>query len=202
MKGFLKTLIEEISNTSIKYWTNSDASLGTIITLLTTSTLLLILARWPWHGKTSGEVDLIIAMLAIIMQLFACLAYLLRGGYGNAKYEVPKFLRLLVVIWILSLFFSLHNLFPPLSSADYFHPLITAGIYSFLSVILLAYVTVCREGRDDPSRGIDFKNIIFWSIFVGAINTILFFVFVIDWQTTYFIKSNLASLKTLISKYI
>ncbi len=202
MKGFIKKLLEEISDTSMLYWTDTPGSLPAIIALLSTSAFLLILGRWVWNPGAGGEIDLITALLSFMMQLIACLAYLLRGGYGAAGDEVPKFLRLLVVVWILSLFFSLHNLFPPLNIADVFHPAVMALLYSIPAAALLAYVTICRGKRSSPPQATPYRTIFLWTLFVTGINTLLFFLFVSDWHTNYFLKTHLKSLSEIIKKYV
>lgn len=178
-----KKLAEVLSNTSIKYWTNPKTSWGAMLTFFGASEGLLSVSRNLWHPKSSIGISIIMGVISTCFQFIACLAYMIRGGLGNAKDEVPKILRLLFVIWTISLFLSFSSLILPMAIVNS-NKLLLGALYSIPPVILLAYDTVCRERLNNAASAVDYKIIIFWSAFFVFINTFLFAYFVVDIETT------------------
>jgi hypothetical protein len=179
-----KKLAEVLSNTSIKYWTDPSTSWGEMLTFFGASMGLLIVSRSLWHPKSSIHISLMMGVISTFIQFIGCIVYLIRGGVGNAINEVPKFLRLFFVVWIFSLFLSLINkIFLPMAFVN-LNIYCLGALYSIPPVILLAYVTVYRERRNNAASRVDYKNIILWSAFIAIINTFLFAFFVVDVNTT------------------
>jgi hypothetical protein len=176
-------LAEVLSNTSIKYWNNPSTSWGAMLTFFGASEGLLSVSRSLWHPKSSIGISIIMGVISTFFQFIGCLAYMIRGGIGNAKDEVPKFLRLLFVVWIFSLFLSLSCLFLPMAIVNS-NIFLLGALYSFPPVLLLAYVTVCRERQANAAAPIDYKNVVFWSCLIVLINTFIFAYFVVDVNTT------------------
>lgn len=194
-EAIIRRLIEELDKTTICYWTNPPTNLTTILTLWLTSAVLLACCRAVSFGLIFDLTHVILAIMAFLMQGSATFLYLFRAEAGGAREEVPKLLRLLIVVWILSLAFFSPNLFPGLKMSDYLHPWKIAGLYSLVAVALLAFRTVQKNHRDAPGEPIDYWNILFWSLLVLFINSLFFFLFVLDSYTTNIIKDNLDTLK-------
>ena len=188
-------LLEEIGNTTIRYWTNPQTTRKTILVLWLISATLLACCRAASFGVIFDLTNLILALLALVLQGAAALLYLLRAEAQDAGDEAPRLLRLLIIIWIISLGFFFPNLFPGLTMTHRLHPGKIAGLYSLVAVALLALRTVQQDHRDAPREPVDYGNILFWSLVVFVINSLLFFLFVLDSNTTYLIKDNLETLK-------
>ena len=183
MGQLIEKLMEEMGNTTVRFWTNPSVNLSTIISLLLSSAILLTLCRVPFFGLKLDFTKFLLPILSFVFQLFSCLAYLARGGYGNAKDEVPKFFRLLVMAWIISLILFLPNFI--YNFARFIPgPLLAAALFSFLSVALLASFTARKDRRENPNTPIDLKNIFLWSMIILIINTFFFYFFVIDTRLT------------------
>ncbi len=200
MKKFFDQVVEELGNTTIRFWDNPTVTRAAIITLLSSSAVLLTLCRLPFFD--TGLSSVIIPLLSFIMQFVACLAYLLKGraGGGTAKEEVAKFFRLLVMVWITTLFLFAHNLFPALRLARYIrYPGLTAVLYSGAAALLWASYTVRQDRQQQPGGPVDYRSIAFWSVVVAAVNASFLYLFVLDMWTTDFISDNLDSLKKLVS---
>jgi hypothetical protein len=183
LSGLPEKLAEVLSNTSIKYWTNPSTSWKAMLTFFGASEGLLSVSRSLWHPKASISTSILMGIISTFIQFIACMAYLVRGGLGNAKDEIPKFLRLFFVVWIFSLFLSLTSLFLPMAIVN-LNIFLLGALYSIIPVMLLAYTTMCRERRDNAGLPVDYKNIIFWSAFIAIINMFLFAYFVVDVETT------------------
>jgi len=194
----MNQLIDELGNTTIKYWTNPPISHKSIIALLASSAILLTCCRAASFGFNLDFTNLILAIVAFMMQGIAALAYLARGGYGSPKEEAFKFLRLLIVVWILSLTAFFLNLFPTLRWFDYFSSRIpSAVICSFVAVAFIAIVTIRSDHLNNQQGIVDYRSICIWALVVLVINTLFFYLFVLDPDTTFFIKGNLDKLKVL-----
>jgi hypothetical protein len=200
MKKFFDQVVEELGNTTIRFWDNPDVTRASIITLLSSSAVLLTLCRLPFFD--TGLSSVIILFLSFIMQFVACLAFLLKGKMGqeSAKAEVAKCFRLLVMVWITTLFLFVHNLFPALRLARYIpYPFLTAVLYSGAAVLLWAAYTVRLDHHQHPEVKVDYRGIAIWSLVVGAVNTSFLYLFVLDMRTTDFITDNLDTLNRLFS---
>jgi hypothetical protein len=197
MKNFFDQVVTELGNTTIRFWDNPTVTRASIVTLLSSSVVLLTLCRMPWFD--TGLSSVIISLLSFIMQFVACLAYLLKGGgRDSAKEEVTKFFRLLVMVWLTTLFLFAHNLFPSLRLARYIrYPAVTAILYSAAAVLLWASYTVRRDRQQQPGTPVAYRSIIFWSGFVAVVNAIFLYLFVLDMRTTNFILDNLDTIKKL-----
>jgi hypothetical protein len=190
--------MEELGNTTIKYWTNPPITQKSIIALLVSSTILLTCCRAASFGFNLDFTNLILAIIAFMMQGIAALAYFARGGHGNPKEEAFKFLRLLVVVWILSLTVFFVNIFPPLRWFDYFSSRIPSAIIcSFIAVACMVTVTIRSDRLNNPQGMVNYPIICIWALIVAVINIVFFYLFVLDPDTTFFIKGNLDKLKGL-----
>jgi len=192
---FFDQVVKELGNTTIRFWTNPEVTRASILTLLSGSAVLLYLCRKPWFSFDLSSV--IITLLSFIMQFIACLAYLLKGG-GSARDEVAKFFRLLVMVWLITLFLFAHNFFPSLRFARLIpYPSVTAVLYSLAAVALWAFHTVRQDRQQQPGTPVAYGSILFWSGFVAAVNASFLYLFVLDMRTTDFITDNLESIKKL-----
>jgi hypothetical protein len=197
MKNFFDQVVKELGNTTIRFWANPDVTRASIVALLSGSAALLTLCRMPWFDTDLSSV--IIALMSFIMQYIACLAYLLKGG-GPAKEEVAKFFRLLVMVWLTSLFLFAHNFFPSLRLARWIpYPSVTASLYSLAAVALWASFTVRHDRQQQPGAPVEYRSILFWSGFVAVVNASFLYLFVLDMRTTDFINDNLEFIKKLLA---
>lgn len=191
----MQRLLEEIGYTTIRYWTNPQTNRKTILVLWLISAALLACCRAASFDLIFDLTNLILALLAFLLQGAAACLSLLRAEAQDARGEVPRLLRLLIIVWMTSLVFFLPNLFSGLTVSPHLHPVKIAALYSLVAVALLAFRTVQLDHRDASRAPVAYGNILFWSLVVFVINSLLFFLFVLDSRITDIIKDNLETLK-------
>lgn len=194
-------LAKELAKTTILYWEAPDTTFRRVAALLAGNTVLLTFCRSASFGFEKVVVSVIIAFVTFILQYVASITSLLRGAKANITTDAPKLAHLIAITWLVSLVLFLPNAVPPLRWFGLLKfPVLVSLLHSILAVGLLAYYSLsimsAKESDDDVISKCK-KQVLGWSVFLVFINTILFYVFVLDVSTHFWFADNLEDIHAI-----
>lgn len=182
------------------YWRQPTVSFPHISFLLAGNSILLVLGKSASFGFADPGAAIVTAFVAFFAQYLAATACLLRRTDSSLQVDAPKLAKVVVVLWLLSLVLFAPNAIP---GARWFDAIDSywaiAAIHSGAALAFLTYYSAIRASRGVKAITLQVfaAQSVGWIVFYFFLNTALFYLFILDPTTHFWILDNYDALKNI-----
>jgi hypothetical protein len=180
----VKEFFEALRESSLVYWNDKPADAKAIAGLLSANTVLIVVARAPFHGWDRLIVSPIAVLLSFLLLALASVAAIFRSG-SDMPTDAYNLGRSVAVAWLLSLMLATPAILPPLRGLYASAP--PWAVATIIVVIVNVGFFIYSLSRP-KNRSTRRSAAILPGLFVGVVSWLFFWSMIMDDSTNDFLE--------------